>query len=85
MNFKPLLGLAAVAVCSQAAAQITFYERDHFRGRTFATSQAVSNFKRAGFNDAASSVVVERGRWEVCDDSKYRGRCVVLQIGRAHV
>ena len=81
MNFKPLLGLAAIAVCSQAAASITFYERDHFRGRTFATSQSVSNFKHAGFNDTASSVVVERGRWEVCDDSKYRGRCVVLRRG----
>ena len=81
MNYKPLLGLAAVAVCTHAAAQITFYEGDHFRGRTFATSQPVSNFKQAGFNDQASSVVVEHGRWEVCDDSKYRGRCVVLRRG----
>jgi uncharacterized protein YcfJ len=81
MNYKPLLGLAAVAACTHAAAQITFYEGDHFRGRTFATSQPVSNFKNAGFNDQASSVVVERGRWEVCDDSKYRGRCVVLRRG----
>ncbi len=81
MNYKPLLGLAAVAVCTHAAAQITFYEEDHFRGRTFATSQSVSNFKNAGFNDQASSVVVERGRWEVCDDSKFRGRCVVLRRG----
>ncbi len=36
MNYKPLLGLAAAAVCSQAAAQITFYEarrlpRPHLR------------------------------------------------------
>ena len=81
MNCKPLLGLAAVAFCSQAAAQITFYERDYFRGRTFATSQPVANFKRAGFNDQASSVVVERGRWEVCDDNRFRGRCVVLRRG----
>jgi uncharacterized protein YcfJ len=59
MNCKPLLGLAAVAFCTHAAAQITFYEADHFRGRTFATSQAVSNFKSAGFNDQG---VVGRGR-----------------------
>lgn len=81
MNCKPLLGLAAIAVCSHAAAQVTFYEKDNFRGRTFATSQSVSNFKRTGFNDQASSVVVERGRWEVCDDSQFRGRCVVLRRG----
>ena len=81
MNRKSLLGLAAVAVCTHAAAQITFYEKDHFRGETFATSQAVSNFKRTGFNNEASSVVVEHGRWEVCEDSQYRGRCVVLRRG----
>jgi len=81
MNFKPLFGLAAVAFCTHAAAQITFYENEHFRGRTFATSQPVSNFKSSGFNDKASSVVVERGRWEVCDDSKFRGKCVVLRRG----
>ena len=81
MNRKSLLGLAAAAVCTHAAAQITFYEKDHFRGQTFATSQAVSNFKRTGFNNEASSVVVEHGRWEVCEDSQYRGRCVVLRRG----
>ena len=81
MNCKPLLGLAALAVCSHAAAQITFYEREQFRGHTFQTSQSVSNFKRSGFNNEASSVVVERGRWEVCEDSQFRGRCVVLRRG----
>jgi len=81
MNYKPVLGLAAVAFCTHAAAQITFYEAEHFRGRTFATNQPVSNFKQAGFNDQASSVVVENGRWEVCDDWKYRGHCVVLRRG----
>ena len=35
MNYKPLLGLAAVAVCTHAAAQVTFYEKEHFRGHTF--------------------------------------------------
>ncbi len=81
MNIKPLFGIAAVAFCTHAAAQITFYEDEGFRGRTFATSQPVSNFKRSGFNDAASSVVVERGRWEVCEDSRFEGRCVVLRRG----
>lgn len=81
MNYKSLIGLAAVAVCTQAAAQITFYENEGFSGRTFATSRPVRNFERAGFNDRASSVVVERGRWEVCDDARFEGRCVVLRRG----
>jgi len=81
MKYKPLFGLAAIVVCSHAAAQITFYEKDHFRGHTFATAQSVSNFKNAGFNDRASSVVVEHGRWEVCDDAGFHGRCAVLRRG----
>ena len=59
MNYKPLLGLAAVAFCTHAAAQITFYESDHFRGRTFATSQPVSNFKQRRLQRPG---VVGRGR-----------------------
>ena len=81
MNYKPLLGLAAVAVCTHAAAQVTFYENEHFRGHTFGTAHSVSNFKSVGFNDQASSVVVEHGRWEVCDDAQFRGHCVVLRRG----
>src|SRR5206468_5752458 len=36
---------------------------------------------RFGFNDRASSVVVDRGRWEVCEDARFEGRCVVLRPG----
>lgn len=77
------IGLAAAALlaAAQAGAQVTFYENDGFRGRTFSTRQAVPNFMRHGFNDRASSVVVEGGRWEVCDDSRFRGSCVVLRKG----
>ncbi|MGZ5112223.1 MAG: beta/gamma crystallin-related protein [Usitatibacter sp.] len=75
------LALAGVAFATQAAAQITFYEGEGFRGRVFTTSKPVSNFERYGFNDRAASVVVDGGRWEVCDDAGFRGRCVVLGRG----
>jgi len=42
----------------------------------------VNNFRRFGFNDRASSVVVLGDRWEVCEDVRYSGRCVVLRPGR---
>ena len=35
-----------------------------------------------GFNDRAASVVVLRGRWEVCEDEQFRGRCMILRPGR---
>ena len=79
---KNALAVAALAVATQAAAQITFYEREDFAGRTFTAENQVGNFERAGFNDRASSAVVLRGRWEVCEDAGFRGRCVVLRPGR---
>ena len=74
-----VLGLAAAA---QASAQITFYENDGFSGRSFSTSRQITNFERQGFNDRASSVVVFSERWEVCEDERFEGRCVVLRPGR---
>ncbi len=80
-TFKSLLALGAVTLAAQAAAQITFYEAEGFRGRAFTTGQSINDFERRGFNDRASSVVVERGTWEVCDDSNFGGRCRVLRRG----
>jgi uncharacterized protein YcfJ len=80
-KLKSALGMAAIALATQAAAQITFYEGEGFRGRTFTTDKQVGNFERFGFNDRASSAVVERGRWEVCEDARFQGRCVVLRRG----
>lgn len=65
-----------------AAPQVIFFEREGFEGRSFATERKVANFERHGFNDRASSVVVLQDRWEFCDDSGFRGRCVVLRPGR---
>ena len=41
----------------------------------------MTDFSRRGFNDRASSVIVESGQWQVCDDAGYRGRCVHLRPG----
>jgi uncharacterized protein YcfJ len=80
-TFKTLLGVAALGAASQAAAQITFYQDEGFRGPVFSVNKSVGNFDRTGFNDRARSVVVEGGRWQVCEDAGFRGRCVVLQPG----
>ena len=80
-KLKAALGLATSVLATQAAAQITFYEHDGYRGRAFTTGQEVRNFANQGFNDRASSVVVDRGRWEVCTDARFNGTCVVLRRG----
>ena len=83
MKFKTKSAIAAAAIllASHAMAQITFYEGEGYRGRAFSTSNEVANFDRTGFNDRASSVVIERGRWEVCEHARFEGRCVVLRRG----
>jgi uncharacterized protein YcfJ len=76
-----LLVTTALLLSAQAMAQVTFYEGEGFHGRAFTTNGAVPDFTRKGFNDRASSAVVDGGRWEVCVDSQFRGRCVILRQG----
>lgn len=76
------LAVAGVLIATQASAQVTFYEREGFDGQSFTTDKQVNNFNRFGFNDRASSVMVQSNRWEVCENVKFRGRCVVLRPGR---
>jgi uncharacterized protein YcfJ len=78
---KPIVAVAALLAAGQALAQITFYEDEGFRGRAFSTDRQLADFSRQGFNDRASSVVVDRGSWEVCEDARFGGRCVVLRKG----
>lgn len=78
---KAMLAAAAFGLAGQALARITFYEHDRFQGRSFSAGGAVPNFKHSGFNDRASSVVVERGQWEICENAGFGGRCVVLRRG----
>ena len=82
IDFIKFVALAASLVAAtQAAAQVTFYEGEGFRGHAFRVNGPVWNFDRTGFNDRASSVIVERGRWQVCADARFAGRCVILTRG----
>ena len=75
------LALAACLMAAPALAQVTLYEHDNYQGRTFVTEQDVQNLVNNGFNDRASSLVVSGRSWEVCDNSNFGGRCVVLIPG----
>lgn len=76
------LVLAGAAIATPAVAEVTFYEHDGFKGRSFNTEQQIDNFKSVGFNDRASSVVVDRDWWQACEDAQFGGRCVFLRPGR---
>ncbi|HYQ98793.1 MAG TPA: beta/gamma crystallin family protein [Casimicrobiaceae bacterium] len=76
------LGVAAALGAASAAAQLTLYEGENFHGRSFTASGPVSNLDGTGFNDRASSAIVERGRWELCEHADFGGRCIVLERGQ---
>jgi hypothetical protein len=76
------LAVAGVLIATQASAEVTFYEHEGFKGRTFSTEKRIGDFERYGFNDRASSAVVQGERWEVCQDARFGGRCVILRPGR---
>lgn len=60
---KAIFGIGGIAIASHALGQMTLYEGEGFRGRSYSTGGEVANFDGTGFNDKASSLVVERGRW----------------------
>ena len=82
MILKTALAAAGLAMAGSAAADVTFFEQEGFQGRSFNTQKEVRNLERAGFNDRASSVLVVGNRWEVCENRRFEGRCVVLRPGR---
>jgi uncharacterized protein YcfJ len=81
-TLKTVVSIVAMVISAQASAQVIFYENEGYTGRSFETERQVGNFQEYGFNDRASSVVVLRELWEVCEDARYSGRCAVLRSGR---
>ena len=65
-----------------ALEQSAFYEHDGFRGHAFTTADSIENFRDQKFNDRASSMVVERRLWKVCQDNGFGGSCVALRAGQ---
>lgn len=78
---RAVLVLATAAAAGAAMADATFYARDGLHGESVRIDRPVWNFDRLGFNDRASSVVIDRGAWEVCERARFEGRCVVLRRG----
>jgi uncharacterized protein YcfJ len=76
------LGLGALAFAPGALAQVTFYQYENFRGQPFSANFDIVNFDHYAYNDRASSVIIDRGQWQICEDANFQGRCVVLKKGQ---
>src|SRR5947207_1924358 len=79
---KLVLATLVAATALPAAAEITLYSRESFDGRYISFNDGERNLNRENFNDQASSAIVRGGRYEVCEDTDFRGRCMVLRPGQ---
>jgi hypothetical protein len=76
------LALAAPVVFASAqAGEITLYTHDNFGGPAITVRDQVPDLSSDGFNDRASSVRVRSGRWQLCENANFDGRCIVLGPG----
>jgi hypothetical protein len=78
---RAFAGLGFACLAGSASAAIALYGQENFGGRTFRIDRDAPDLDRTVFNDRASSVVIESGRWELCTDANYRGNCRTLGPG----
>ena len=64
-----------------ASGGVFLWEHSDYKGRELLITEATANLGTLGFNDRTSALEVVAGRWELCTDSDWRGRCYVLEPG----
>ena len=74
--------VAAVASISMPAAArgpgLVVFQEDNFGGESREIREDQPDLGWIHFDDRISSVQVNRGRWLLCSDSQYRGRCITV-------
>jgi hypothetical protein len=73
--------LLALLAPGAIAAEIILFEHDNFGGRRFVLNGSLPDLANTDFNDAASSIVVRSGSWQLCEHAFFRGRCITLAPG----
>jgi hypothetical protein len=58
--------------------QVVLHDGANYSGTAVAINGAVPDLVDYRFNDATSSIVLNYGSWEVCEDANYGGRCEVI-------
>ena len=74
-------GALLLAAGSAFAGEVTLFSQRDYQGNAMTIRGPAPNLERIGVNDAAASLVVREGTWEVCTDVQFRGQCVRLQPG----
>ncbi|MYM37540.1 hypothetical protein GTP44_25140 [Duganella sp. FT50W] len=79
----PIFAAAVLgATCTLACAgEITLYSHTRLGGPAITLHDATPDLDPLGFNDKTSSVVVNKGTWQVCAEKHYKGKCLILKEG----
>ncbi len=62
--------------------RIRIFEHINFGGRSIWLTDGIDNLQYQGFNDLASSVIVEGGTWTLCSDANRGGQCRDFRPGQ---
>ena len=73
-----LLPSLLVPAMAQPRGRVTVYREADFRGEQRQLDRDVRDFGAIGLNDRISSIRVDSGTWEFCEDADFRGRCITL-------
>ncbi len=79
-----LIGVALVSCVFAASAQaqprgrIVLFDDINFGGEQRVVDGEVRDFRAIGFNDRVSSIQINSGSWEFCEDADFRGGCITL-------
>jgi hypothetical protein len=60
------------------SAPVILFSEQEFEGPSLEVRDEIRNLTDLGFNDAAVSIRVFRGRWQICEHADFRGYCEVL-------
>ena len=61
---------------------VVLFEHSDFKGVELLLTAVTPNLVALNFNDKASSIEVLAGRWELCLDADFKGRCISMTPGR---
>lgn len=64
---------------------IAFFADGNYSGPFLGFDEGEANLSKFRFNDTASSVMVNRGTWLVCEDADYRGTCDVIDASMGNL
>lgn len=74
--------VAAAPVAAVGYGSVELFGQPNFAGRRARIDRDVGDFTPMGFNDRASSLIVQGGSWELCTDADFAGSCRTFAPGR---